>query len=316
VTDWWLEPYRGGPMIAVPGFPRPLYPPDASAQGKRPSTNGPDVEAYKRVAWRLGRWAGPASRFDQAFSNGFSHGKGGNVIDTGIAGMQRQANIQDTGWVGKQTFNFMRSVLIPAGFDGPGQPGEYAMDAYAQSLIVQAWKLFEGREPKPEPPPELSVRQAAMARAQSQLGYKEQPAGSNNTKYGSWYGMNYSPWCAMFVSWCFELGAQDCGTGSPSFQAGKSYSYVPYVVSDARENRNGLSVTQTPAGGDLVCFDWQGDGVFDHIGLFENWSSGRVFDCLEGNTSTSDDSNGGEVMRRQRDAATIPGLVFCRVAEP
>jgi len=306
-------------MIAVPGFPRPLYPPDAKSQGKTPSVNGPDVEAYKRVAWRLGRWPGPASGFDRAFSNAFSHGKGGNVVDTGVAGVQRQAKIApDSGWIGQSTFNLMRSVLIPEGLKGPGVAGDYAMDAYAQSLIVQAWDMFGGKEPAPEPPPSQTLRSKALDKARAELGYKESPPNSNMTKYGQWYGggFNGSPWCAMFATWCYEQVGD-----SPTFLKGKAYAYVPYIVNDARANRNGLSVTTSPIAGDLVCYDWgngsgHADGVYDHVGLFEAWTSGRVFNAIEGNTSTSNNSDGGEVMRRQRDAGSIPGVVFCRVKEP
>ena len=36
-------------------------------------------------------------------------------------------------------------------------------------------------------------------------GYKE--GANNNTIMGKWYGLNNQPWCAMFVSWCFnEVG--------------------------------------------------------------------------------------------------------------
>jgi hypothetical protein len=317
MSGWWQEPYARATPIAVPGFPRPVYPPDATSAGKRPSSKGADVEAYKRVAWRLGRWAGPASRFDRQYSNAFSHGQGGNVIDTGLAGVQRQAGIHDTGWIGQPTFDLLRSALIPAGFDGPGQPGEYAMDAYAQSLLVEAWELFEGEEPAPEPPPALQIRTAALARALDDLGYKESPAGSNMTKYGSWYGpgWNGSPWCAMAVSYWYEQAGQDVGKDSPTFIKGSRYAYVPYLVQDSRNNQHGLSVTGDPVAGDLVCYDWAGDGTYDHVGLFEGWTSGRGFTAIEGNTSTGDDSNGGEVMRRQRDAAA-QATVFCRVKEP
>jgi hypothetical protein len=307
MTNWWEQPYKGGPMIAVPGFPRPLYPPDAKAKGKTPSVNGPDVEAYKRVVWRLGRWPGPASGFDRAFSNNFSHGKGGNVIDTGLAGMQRQAKIEDTGWIGKSTFNFMRSVLIPEGCPGPGVPGDYAMDAYTQSLIAEAWEMFGGKEPEPEP--EVSLRQAALDKARTQFGVKESPPNSNQCKYTDWYGM-VGPWCAMFCTWAYVLSGD-----SPSFVKGVNYAYVPYIVSDARAKRNGLSVTNDPIPGDLVCFDWHWDGVFDHVGFFEKWTGGRTFNAVEGNTAVGNDSDGGEVMRRSRDAEAQP-TVFCRVKEP
>jgi hypothetical protein len=310
MTEWYEQPYKGGPMIAVPGFPRPLYPPDANTKGKQPSVSGPDVEAYKRVVWRLGRWPGPASGFDQAFSNNFSHGKGGNVVDTGVAGMQRQAKIEDSGWIGEPTFNLMRSVRIPEGCPGPGVPGDYAMDAYAQSLLVHAWERFGGKEPAPEPPPEKSLRQQALAKAITQIGTKESPPNSNVTPYTKWYGAE-GPWCAMFVTWCFEQSGN-----SPSFAKGQDYAYVPYIVGDARSNKNGLFVTGDPIPGDLVCYDWEpSGGVFDHVGIFEAWISGRSFTCIEGNTAVGNDSDGGEVMRRSRDAGSSYSVVFCRVKE-
>jgi len=292
-------------MVSLPGFPRALYPPDAQSAGKTPSVNGPDVEAYKRIVWRLGRWQGPASKFDRAYSNGFAHGKSGNVGETGVAGVQRQAKITpDSGWIGSGTFNFFRSVLIPEGLPNAGAP---AMDAYAQSLLVDAWEMFKGKEPAPTPT--TALRTKALNQAVTQLGVKESPPNSNNTKYTSWYGM-VGPWCAMFCTWCYETVGD-----SPSFVRGKNYAYVPYIVSDARNGRNGLSVTNSPVAGDLVCFDWQRDGTFDHVGLFEKWTSSTAFTAIEGNTATGNDSDGGEVMRRSRSTGG-QSTVFVRVAEP
>jgi hypothetical protein len=65
--------------------------------------------------WRAGRWQGPASSFDRAFSNAFSHGRGGNVGESGVAGVQRQQGIEASGWVGEQTFNTLRSIRVPTG---------------------------------------------------------------------------------------------------------------------------------------------------------------------------------------------------------
>lgn len=307
MTDWWEQPYKGGPMVAVPGFPRPLYPPDASKQGKQPSVDGPDVEAVKRTVWRAGRWPGPASGFDRAFSNGFSHGKGPNVVETGIAGIQRQQGLDDTGWVGEKTFNTLRSIRVP---QGP-HAGEMAMDANAANLIAQAWELYGGEEPANPSPSSGTTRARALRGAISYLGYKESPAGSNRTKFGAWYGQDGQPWCAMFVSHCFEVEAG----GSPSFAKGQRYAYVPYIVTDARNQRYGLSITQSPVPGDLVCYDWSvSDGTYDHVGIFEAWASGS-FTAIEGNTSTSNNSNGGEVQRRTR-RTTDAAIVFVRVAEP
>ena len=294
-------------MVAVKGFPRPVYPPDAP--DKPNSVDGDDVDAYKRIVSRAGRW--PWGTFDDTYSNAFAHGKaGGNVADSGVAGVQRQSHLDATGWVGEKTFNLFRSIRIPAGLPNAGQP---AMDATAVKLINKAFERFQGQEPPPEG--KGSVREAALARAISQLGTKESPAESNNQKYGSWYGMNGVPWCAIFTTWCYECGADDVGKDSPSFVKGSRYSYCPYVVSDARSGKCGLKTTDDPIPGDLVVYDWAWDTIYDHIGIFERWSGGGNFDAIEGNTSLNNNSNGGEVMRRTRSKSG-QGTVFVRVAEP
>jgi hypothetical protein len=272
--------------------------------------DGPDVEAYKRTVWRAGRWPGPASGFDRAYSNGFAHGKGPNVVDSGIAGVQRQQNISpDTGYIGKNTFNTLRSIRVPT---GPHE-GEMAMDANAANLVALAWEQFGGKEPAPPSTSPTTTRARALAAAIEWLGYKESPPNSNLTKFGAWYGMDGQPWCAMFCSYVYEV---EVG-GSPSFGKGVSYAYCPYIVSDARNQRNGLSTTSSPIPGDIVVFDWEFDGTYDHVGFFEAWQpgSGSTFTAIEGNTSLDNNSNGGEVMRRTRrvpDQATT----FVRVSEP
>ena len=291
-------------MVAVKGFPRPLYPPDAAARGKQPSVDGSDVEAYKRTVSRAGRWKWQA--FDQAFSNAFSHGKGPNVMDTGIAGVQRQQKLDDTGWVGEKTFNTLRSIVIP---DGLPHAGEHAMDARAVELVNAAFERFGGSEP--DAGGGGSSAQARLAKAKTQLGYKESPSNSNQNKYGDWYGMNGVPWCAIFVSWCDQMG----GRPTDTFRRGSYYSYVPYVVNDARMGRQGLTVTSSPKPGDLCCYDWSWDGEHDHIGIVSSKpDEGGNFQAVEGNTSTSDNSNGGQVMERWRNRYD-QGTVFVRVAE-
>ena len=53
--------------------------------------------------------------------------------------------------------------------------------------------------------------------------------------------------------------------------------------------------------GDIVLFDWNSDGRFDHTGIFKEKISDTKFKSIEGNTSLKNDSNGGEVMERVRD---------------
>jgi hypothetical protein len=42
--------------------------------------------------------------------------------------------------------------------------------------------------------------------AEEELDYVE--GENNDTKYGKWYGLNFNPWCAMFVSWVFNKAGE------------------------------------------------------------------------------------------------------------
>lgn len=139
MTDWWEQPFKGGKMIELPGLPRPMFPADAVEQGETPSTDGPDVIAYKRTVARLGRWVWDPDGWDDSYSNAFAHGEsGGNVGESGMAGVQRQANISPAnGWVDEKTFNLLRSVKVPEGLP---HAGEYAIDGVAQALFAEAWE--------------------------------------------------------------------------------------------------------------------------------------------------------------------------------
>ena len=240
-------------------------------------------------------------------SNGFSHGKSGNVGESGVAGVQRQQKIQPTGWIGQETFNLLRSIRIPKGLPNAGQA---AMDARSVELINMAWDRFGGKE-QPEPPTG-SAAAARLKTAQAEIGVKENPANSNRCKYTDWYGM-VGPWCAMFVTWSDQTGEKPY---SSSLAKSTYYAYVPYIVSDARAGRRGLSITSNPQPGDLVCFDWSRDGEYDHVGIVLSPPDAQGnFVSVEGNTSTSDNSNGGQVMQRNRNKNS-QGTVFVRVKEP
>ena len=156
------------------------------------------------------------------------------------------------------------------------------MDEASAELVDEAWQMFGGSEPAP-PAVDGLVRLAALEMARGELGEAEAPPGSNHNPYGVWYGMDGQPWCAMFVTWAYELGADELGADSPAFVRGSRYAYVPYIVGDARAGRYGLSTTDDPIPGDVVCFDWELNGEHDHVGLFERWTSG---------TSTSTRSRG------------------------
>lgn len=297
MSEWWEKGYPGGPMVAVPGFPRPVYFP-GNPDGHKASVDGIDIVAYKRTVSRAGRW--PWQAFDDTYSKGFATGKaGGNVGDSGIAGVQRQGGIPPgTGYIGKETFNLLRSIRIPEGLPHAGEP---AMDATAQNQIAEAYRLFGGHEP------DGTIREKALRSAKAEIGYTE--GANNSTKYGQWYGWNNQPWCAIFMTWCFDP------EGSTSFVKGSRYAYVPYIVEDASAHRYGLSLVSSPIPGDLVCLDFDGS-AYDHVGIVESGDSGD-WTAIEGNTSSGSggsQSNGGGVYRRSRTTAQVVKRCFVRVA--
>ena len=149
------------------------------------------------------------------------------------------------------------------------------------------------------------IGEKALTEAKKHIGVKESPAGSNRVKFSAWYGI-VGPWCAMFVTYCFDT------QGSKAFTKGSRYAYVPAIVAAARAGGRGLAITSNPKPGDLVCFDWERNGVSDHVGIFEKWNGDGTFSAIEGNTSSSNNSNGGQVMRRSRPRSLVQA--FVRVA--
>lgn len=157
---------------------------------------------------------------------------------------------------------------------------------------------------------EQTLGEKALASAITHIGTKESPANSNIVMFSKWYGL-IGPWCAMFVTYNYQVGA-----GSKAFNPKAArWAYCPFMVSDARAGRNGLKEVSAAnvRPGDIVLFDWQGDGVSDHVGIFEKWSDGKKnkFTCIEGNTSLNNNSNGGQVMRRDRTKKEV--ICFARV---
>ena len=96
-----------------------------------------------------------------------------------------------------------------------------------------------------------------------------------------WEFMGFSsrvPWCACFVSWCFDKA----GYSAPRFAAVQRQG-IPWFQS------RGLYVS-TPyvdlAPGDVIFFDWQGDGHSDHVGLVIGRDAENVY-TVEGNSADS-----------------------------
>ena len=130
--------------------------------------------------------------------------------------------------------------------------------------------------------------------ARKEVGTKEKPANSNKSKYGKWFGFDGVAWCGMFVSWCYYMAGFPLG----GIGFTKGFAGCQTAVAYFKKNEK---ITLNPIEGDIVFFDWNGDGRYDHTGLFVRWTLNKeTFETIEGNTSLTNNSNGGEVMIRQR----------------
>ena len=96
--------------------------------------------------------------------------------------------------------------------------------------------------------------------------------------YWSWYGFDSRvEWCACFVSWCADqCGYIDSGL-IPKF-AGCIDGANWFKSNNRWNNRN-----YEPKAGDIIFFDWEGDGTTDHVGIVEKCENGTVY-TVEGNS--------------------------------
>ena len=96
--------------------------------------------------------------------------------------------------------------------------------------------------------------------------------------YWSWYGFDGRvEWCACFVSWCAnECGYIDSGV-IPKFAGCVNGSQW---FKDRGQWQDG---SFTPEAGQIIFFDWEGDGETDHVGIVERVENGTVY-TVEGNS--------------------------------
>ncbi|MCR5803620.1 MAG: DUF4214 domain-containing protein [Clostridia bacterium] len=117
------------------------------------------------------------------------------------------------------------------------------------------------------------VEKPIVTVAKSQVGQQ------GGKPYYTWYGYNYRiEWCATFVSWC----ADQCGY----IDSGKVPKYKWCM--DAKDWFNGKGEwvngnKYRPKSGDIIFFDWNGDGVIDHTGIVVGTDAKGYIHTVEGN---------------------------------
>ena len=96
--------------------------------------------------------------------------------------------------------------------------------------------------------------------------------------YWSWYGFNGRvEWCACFVSWC----ANKCGY----IEAGiiPKFAGVGTGIDWFQKRGQWQGRGYHPMPGDIIFFDWDGDGYGNHVGIVES-SDDRYVYTIEGNS--------------------------------
>ena len=141
-------------------------------------------------------------------------------------------------------------------------------------------------------------------RSNSNLYNKTANAGYNNfTKYWqdifpSWQGQ---PWCAVFVTWCFEKAfGKDI--------AKRLLRHYPYTYCPTMANL--FTLNSNPKVGDIVIFYY--GGQFAHTGIVIK-VNGDYFETIEGNTNNGSTivPNGGSVCKKSYYNSKLPGTKFC-----
>jgi len=145
----------------------------------------------------------------------------------------------------------------------------------------------------------------ALDLAVEDIGITERPANSNNVKYNTWYygkpvsGSAY-PWCMTAVQYWYNAA----GTTLPYKTASCTALLNWYRVNDPG------CLVKTPKANDIgiMCF---GAGRY-HVGIVRSVGKTAVF-TVEGNTSITNDDNGGAVMERTRAMSLFVAFIRPRV---
>jgi len=158
----------------------------------------------------------------------------------------------------------------------------------------------------------MATASKTLSIASKEVGYSRWTDPKNGTKYGRWYaqitnssyfGQNGVPYCAMFVAWVLAQVNQKC-SGMPT-------ASCITALNGAKNAGIVRSNKKSAQSGDLVLFDWNGNGVPDHIGFVEK-NYGSYIQTIEGNTSSGSSgsqSNGGVVARRTRDWSSVLAVI-------
>lgn len=121
----------------------------------------------------------------------------------------------------------------------------------------------------------MATAQNVLEIAKAEVGYSAASDPDPGSKYGRWMagltgeswlaGPSTSIWwCCMFVSWCLDQAGQAC-TGFPSYNTDLVLGRGPRLV-----------LREDALPGDIIIWDWDGNGATDHIGIVAEHEPGAL----------------------------------------
>ena len=129
------------------------------------------------------------------------------------------------------------------------------------------------------------------------LKFAESFKGKGGAIFRSYCGLRSNdPYCCAYITYLFQKGGD-----SALFYGGKKVTYCPNAISWCRANLAMVPLYMALPS-DIIFFDWQPNGIPDHIGLVRERKSCDDIRTIEGNTS------GGIVDYKTRPAKYVLGV--------
>ncbi len=141
-------------------------------------------------------------------------------------------------------------------------------------------------------------RRSPVSTAQSELAGGA-PEAMNGSRYYGWAKTGRTDWCASFVCWTYAQSGIHIG---PSPYGAQGVNGIPHCdnlkrwFEETPEWRwNTPENGYQPVPGDVVLFDYDGDGSMDHTGIVESYNprTGEMV-CIEGNVGGDDQAGNGD----------------------
>lgn len=185
----------------------------------------------------------------------------------------------------------IRNVLGSLTPDGP--PGPFSI--YGPDGTVPAFDGEYSAESAPSVVKTISL-------ADAEVGYQEEPPGSNKQKYAAIAGVpDGQPWCATFLMAIFrQAGFNQGNLLTPSTRE----TFANYQAASR--------VGDVAIPGSLVFFAYGGDTI-NHMGLVVGTPDSNTIETIEGNTSIASSGSQREgiaVARKKRNYRNVKGFAY------